>query len=273
MNTYYIDYLKGAGRSENTIKSYVGNVNLMLQYVGKPETEITFLDLVNWQASLEGKSTSTIHSKVVAVQDYFDFLVNAHIVNENPARGLATAKVRNKKKPDPEAGMVKDLINAAYTDRDKAMLTVFATTGMRFDEATSVTIDQYNQRRFNIVGKGNNVREIYINDSAKAACDKYLANRHDNSNLLFVSRQGNKVNNANWCATLKSCARRAGLSCWKEISPHWLRHAFATAASQMGVPVADIGNALGHSDYAKVTSTYIHTPQNKVVNIMGNIQI
>ena len=71
----YTNYLKGAGRSENTIKSYVGNVNLMLQYVGKPETEITFLDLVNWQASLQGKSTSTIHSKVVAVQDYFDLLV------------------------------------------------------------------------------------------------------------------------------------------------------------------------------------------------------
>lgn len=273
MNTYYIDYLKGAGRSENTIKAYVSNVNLMLRYVNKSETEITFLDLVNWQASLQGKSTSTIHTKVVAVQDYFDFLVNAHIINENPARGLATAKVRNKKKPDPEKGMVTELIKAAYTDRDKAMLTVMATTGMRFNEATSVTLEQYKQRRFLIIGKGNKVREIYINDSAKAACDKYLASRNDNCNLLFVSRSGNKVDNSNWCTTLKSCAKRAGLSCWKEISPHWLRHAFATYASQMGVPVADIGNALGHSDYAKVTSTYIHTPQNKVVNIMGNIQI
>ena len=169
--------------------------------------------------------------------------------------------------------MVRQLINAAYTPRDKAMLTVFATTGMRFAEATNVTIDQYKQRRFNIVGKGNKIREIYINDETKAACDKYLASRTDNSNLLFVSREGNKVDNANWCTTLKSCAKRAGLSCWKDISPHWLRHAFATAASQMGVPVADIGHALGHSDYAKVPSTYIHTPQNKTVDIMSNIQI
>ena len=272
MNQYYVEYLRGANRSENTIRSYTMNVKLMLEAIGKPETEITFIDLVHWQNGLKDKSTSTIHGKVVAVTNYFDFLVHAHIINENPAKGLVTAKVVNKKKPDPENGMVRSLISCAHGKRDKAMITVFATTGMRFDEATNVTLEQYNQRRFTIVGKGNKVREIYINDEAKAACDAYLAERTDDGNLLFVSRQGNHIDNANWCKGIKSCAKRAGIECWKDITPHWLRHAFATAASQMGVPVADIGFALGHSDYAKVTSRYIHTPQNKVVNIMNDIK-
>lgn len=271
MNTYYVNYLRGAGRSENTIKSYCNNIKLMLDSINKPENEITFLDLVAWQSSLENKSTSTIHSKVIAVQNYFDFLVNAHIVNENPAKGLVSAKVVNKKKPDPEDGMIRKLIDCARGKRDRAMMIVFATTGMRFDEATSITIDQYKQRRFTIIGKGNKPREIYINDEAKAACDAYLNSRTDNSNLLFVSSKGNHINNANWCKGIKSCARRAGFDCWREISPHWLRHAFATAASQMGVPVADIGFALGHSD-VKVTTRYIHTPQNKVVDIMSEIK-
>lgn len=273
MNEYYIDYMKGANRSVDTIKTYTTHVNLMLKEINKPEKDITFLDLVRWQAGLEGKSTSTIHTKVVAVNDYFNFLVYAHVINENPAKGLTTAKVVNKKKPDPEKGMVRNLINCARGKRDKAMLTVFATTGMRFAEATNVTIEQYNQRRFTIIGKGNKAREIYINDEAKQACDAYLAERNDNSNLLFVSHKGNKVDNSNWCKGLKADAKRAGLDCWNEISPHWLRHAFATAASQMGVPVADIGFALGHSDYAKVTTRYIHTPENKVVNIMADIKI
>lgn len=273
MNQYYINYLKGAGRSDNTIRSYVTNVNLMLKDVNKPETEITFLDLVDWQSKLQNKSTSTIHSKVVAVQNYFDFLVCANIISNNPASGLITAKVTNKKKPDPEDGMVRKLINSAANKRDKAMIMVFATTGMRFEEATSITLEQYKQRRFDIIGKGNKRREIYINDDAKAMCDDYLSERQDNSNLLFVTKTGHQVDNANWCRKIKSYARQAGLECWHEITPHWLRHAFATAASQMGVPVADIGFALGHSDYAKVTSRYIHTPQNKVTNIMSNIKI
>lgn len=271
MNSYYVEYLKGANRSENTIKSYVNNVNLMLKEINKPETEITFLDLIGWQGSLSNKSTSTIHAKVVAVQDYFDFLVNANIISQNPARGLVTAKVVNKKKPDPENGMIRALINAAQTKRDKAMIAVFATTGMRFDEATSITKAQFYQRRFNIIGKGRKVREIYINDEAKKLCEEYLATRNDNSDLLFVSNRGNHIDNSNWCKTIKNCARNAGIECWKEISPHWLRHAFATAASQMGVPVADIGFALGHNDYAKVTTTYIHTPKENVINIMNNI--
>lgn len=273
MNQHYISYLKGAGRSDNTIRSYVTNVNLMLKDINKPETEITFLDLVDWQSKLQGKSTSTIHSKVVAVQNYFDFLVHANILTSNPAQGLITAKVVNKKKPDPEDGMVRKLIDCATNKRDKAMIMVFATTGMRFDEATSITLEQYNQRRFEIVGKGNKRREIYINDEAKAMCDEYLTDRNNNSNLLFATNTGHRVDNANWCRKIKSYARQAGLDCWQNITPHWLRHAFATAASQMGVPVADIGFALGHSDYAKVTSTYIHTPQNKVTNIMSNIKI
>lgn len=273
MNSYYVDYLRGAGRSENTIRSYVTNVSLMLNFINKPDNEITFLDLVNWQSKLQGKSTSTIHSKVVAVQNYFDFLKNANIISSNPATGLVTAKVVNAKKPDPENGMVKKMIACAESKRDKAMLTLFATTGMRFEEATNITIEQYKQRRFFIVGKGNKMREIYINDQAKKACDAYLNSRNDNSPFLFVTSQGNQVDNSNWCKWIKRCAKKAKLDCWGQITPHWLRHAFATAASEMGVPVADIGFALGHSDYAKVTSRYIHTPENKVVNIMTNIQI
>lgn len=273
MNKYYVDYMKGAGRSENTIKTYVTHVDLMLRTINKPETEIGFLDMVRWQSGLTNLSTSTIHTKVVAAKDYFDFLVNAHIIKENPAHGLVTAKVVNKKKPDPETGMIRDLINCARGLRDKAMITLFATTGLRFEEATSITIEQYNKRRFDIVGKGNKTREVYINDQTKAACDEYLASRKDNSNLLFVSGKGNHIDNSNWCKGIKACAKRAGFECWNQITPHWLRHAFATTASQMGVPVADIGYALGHSDYAKVTTRYIHTPQTKVVDIMSNIQI
>lgn len=274
MNGYYVDYLKSAGKSDKTIAVYVNSVELMLKNIGKSEEKITFLDLVKWQSQLQvnGKSTSTIHTKVVAVKNYFEFLTNAHIVAENPTTALVTPKVINKKKPDPTADMIRALIENARNKRDKAMLIVFATTGMRFDEATSVTLEQYKQRKFEIIGKGNKRREIFINDEAKRACDEYLAERTDESKFLFVSGKGNKVDNANWCKGIKTCAKKAGLECWKEISPHWLRHAFATQASQMGVPVADIGFALGHSDYAKVTTTYIHTPQNKVKDIMSEIK-
>lgn len=271
MNEYYVDYLKGAGKSKQTIKNYVCHINLALNDIGKPDTEITFLDMVKWESGLSSYSTSTINIKVKAIKSYFAFLTQCKIIKDNPTIGLSVPKIVNKKKPDPSAEMIRALINIANSARDKAMLLLFASTGLRFEEAISITKSQYTQRKFDIIGKGNKVREIYINDEVKKLCDEYLKTRKDSSNLLFVSKNGKPVDNSNWCKKIKIYAKAANFSCWKEISPHWLRHAFATQASQMGVPVADIGFALGHSDYAKVTTRYIHTPQNKVRDIMNNI--
>ena len=185
MNKYYIDYLRGANKSENTIKSYVGNVQLMLKAINKLDTEITFLDMVAWQSGLHGLSTSTVHNKVIAAQDYFDFLVNAHIINENPAKGLNTPKVINAKKPDPEDGMVRSLINCARGKRDKAMITVFATTGMRFDEATSMLDPRGKKEIRNLI---NDLRKENKNMS-------FVSITHDineafNSDYIYVLDKG-----------------------------------------------------------------------------------
>lgn len=272
--TEYETYLRASHRSHNSILAYVSDVNLMLRHVNKPCNEIKFMDLVSWQDSMQGLSTSTLHRRVVAVQDYFEFLKANEVIANNPASALQFAKVRNKKKPDPENWMISALVDHSRTYRDKAFIMLVASTGMRFDEASNITIGQFKARRFSIIGKGDKEREIFINERVASYIDRYLTKRsygHEDSDLVFMSSMGNKMDNCNFNTSLKSTAKRAGLACANEISAHWLRHAFATMASQMGAPVADISSALGHSDL-KVTTTYIHTPQNRVVNIMNNIE-
>lgn len=265
-------YLKAIGKSPNTIISYVNNTKLMLEYVKKSDNEITFMDLINWMNSLNG-STSTVHTKVASVRSYFDFLVRADIVNDNPANRLETKKVRNKKKPDPESEnawveTVNKLVTYARGPRDKALIMLIATTGMRFAEATSITVEQFNSRRFTIIGKGDKPREIYINDQAKAYGDAYLKSRETDNPIMFVSYANGKLNLQNWNKGLKSTAKRAGIENYNEITAHLIRHIFATTASNRGVPVAHISRMLGHSNMS-ITERYIHTPKNTVVDVMS----
>ena len=263
------DYLKASGKSDNTVLAYAQSVDLMHRAINKADTDITFLDLVDWQKTLENKSTSTVHGRVVAVKAYFDFLLAAGVVNSNPATALQTKKVQNKVKPDPEADVVIKLIDSARSNRDKALIATLASTGMRFAEATSMTIEQFNQRRFTVIGKGDKPREIYINDQTKAYIDRYLRCRVSNSPLVFATSGDAALTNSAFNKNLKNIAKRADLPYWHDVSAHFLRHVFATRASQAGVPVADIGHALGHSDYAKVTSRYIHTPQSVSIDAMN----
>ena len=269
MNSHYERYLKSEKMSDNTIRAYLGHIGQALDYIGKADEDITYLDLIDWKASISNLSSSTVALKVASIHSYFQFLKNAKVISEDPSEGIKRPEIKNKVKPYMTEDDVKAMIEAARTPRDRAMVHFLVSTGVRFVEMASITLDQYytaiNGNRVIVlkVTKGSKERGIYINESTEKAIAEYLATRCDDCPYLFVSFRRNKLSDNSVSQTIKNIGKRAGLPYWNDLSCHCMRAACATIMSDKGVPVATISSTLGHSSL-EVTSRYIKNTQTNV---------
>lgn len=274
MNNSYINFLKSEQKSPLTISNYTKYINQALSHINKPDNQITYADLVDWKASIAHLSPNSICLQIAAVKSYFGFLYDIEAIKENPAEKLKRPVKKNKEKPYPDSSMVRSMVDSAKADRDKAMVLLFATTGLRFSELAGITINDYknmsgeDNREIVILGKGAKERTIYVNDEAKLAIDMYLTTRpRSGCDKLFVSNRGNELDESNVNKTLKKIAKDAGIPFYSKVSPHWLRAAFATTQSEAGTPVATIQAAMGHSSLS-TTSVYIKHSQKNINNAM-----
>lgn len=280
MNQNYITYLESQRRSPLTIANYTKYIKMALEYIRKPENEITYMDLVAWKNTFANLKPNSQNIRIAAVKNYFGFLKKAGVTTSNPAEELEKQKVRDcdvKQKPYIEAHYLRDMVNHARTLRDKAIILLFATTGLRVSELTGITLEQYknmsgnNGRELAIIGKGNKTRRVYINDETKRAIDCYLTVRpRSEYNNLFLSFQGGPIHSNNLSQTLKNVAKNAGYPQWQDICNHALRAAFATTKAEQGVPLTTIQSAMGH---AKLDTTliYIKRNQNVINDAMANM--
>ena len=276
MEKNYIDYLVANRKSENTIKFYTRYVQSMLNFINKPENEITFSDLLSWQRSISNLASSSMALQINAVKNYFKYLESIGTINNNPANHLVLPKVKNKVKPYCTVENISDIINNARSYRDKAIISLIASTGIRMSEMATITMAQwdtmkrYNGRNITILGKGNKERVIYINDMTMKAIDDYVSHKKKTEKYLFESNGGKIMNDSNLNKMIKNTAYRANIPFWNEMTCHTLRAAFATIASDKGVPVAVISSALGHESLA-TTTKYIKTCQEQVNDVMNNM--
>lgn len=280
MNANYTAYLQSKSSSPLTIANYTKYINMALDYIGKPESEITYMDLVNWKNTFTNLKPNSQNIRISAIKNYFAFLKKSKVIEENPADGLEKQKIRDcdvKQKPYIEAHYLRDMVNHARTIRDKAIILLFATTGLRVSELTNLTVEQYmnlgglDGRELAIVGKGNKVRRVYINDEVKEMIDNYLNTRpKSNYNNLFLSYYGGPIHSNNLSQTLKNVAKKAGYPMWKDICNHALRSAFATTKAEQGTPLTTIQASMGHSKL-ETTLIYIKRNQNAINSAMKNM--
>lgn len=280
MNTNYITYLQSQGRSPSTIANYTKYIAMALDYIDKPEADITYMDLVGWKNTFTNLKPNSQNIRISAIKNYFGFLKKADIITSNPAEKLEKKKIRDcdvKQKPYIEAHYLRDMVDHARTIRDKAIILLFGTTGLRVSELTGITLAQYqnmggmDNRELMIVGKGNKTRRVYINDEVKEAIDAYLITRpNSDCKNLFLSFQGGIIHSNNLSQTLKTVAKKAGYPMWKDISNHALRSAFATTKAEQGVPLTTIQAAMGHARL-DTTLIYIKRNQGNINNAMKNM--
>lgn len=253
MNTLNL-YL-GTLRSENTKVSYGKDLNAMLKHINKNERDITLVDLLDWVNSMKenGNSSATIARRVGSAKRYFEFLSDMDFIDSNPAKKLKAPRIVNKVEPPLTSEDVSNIIASATNPRDKAIVAMLASTGMRISELINITLSDFEGNDIHIVGKGSKRRVVHINDKTMEYIKAYMVVRKDGVDNLFVSNQHTKMNPDSVNKTLKKLASKAGID--KNVHNHSLRHLWATCMLDNNVPLERIQLCMGHSDIS-VTTRY-----------------
>ena len=260
----FADYLENEKKvSENTRLSYLRDVKQLstwLAAAGVAPEEAEPEELAAWLKRLktQGRSAATQARAAASCKCFYEFLVEAGLREDNPARGLAVAR-QSRKLPEiltsrevellleqPDGGDMKSL-------RDRAMLELLYATGCRVTELVSLNVEDVNLPAALAVFRGERERAVPIYDAARRAVEDYLqrvrpALTAGEEEALFLNMNGERMSRQGFWKLLKTYQKKAGIK--KEITPHTLRHSFAAHLLENGADLRSIQEMLGHADIA-----------------------
>lgn len=284
----YVDdlshYLRAeCGMAENSVKAYIRDLEQFLDWLKKKHwhdvRELTLQQLTPYLKHLhdEGLKASTVARKLVALKTFFRFLVLEGVITDSKAELLNSPKLWQylPKVLSPEK--VDALLTAPswedeFPHRDRAILSVLYATGCRASEVTDLTLDQVrlDEGYCKCRGKGNKERIVSLNPVAIAALETYLqrerpalAARHEQTHL-FLSRTGRPLDRLTIWRIVKRYAARIG--CSAQVSPHTLRHSFATHMLAGGAEIRALQEMLGHANI-RTTQVYTHVEHSRLKSI------
>lgn len=264
----YFSYLTfERGLLKNTILSYRKDINDFIKYIASKNIDefikITHQNMVEFIIQIKSKySDSSIVRKIDAIKGLFKFLKKDGIIEtnillyfENPRKWQKIPDVLFEKE-------VKLLLNQPDIStwigaRDRAVLETLYATGLRVSELCNLNIYSININFIKIIGKGNKERIVPIGRKAIKAINYYLNHFREDceSNSLFITRFETRLDRVSIWKMIKAYAKQAGIT--KKISPHTLRHSFATHLLDHGADLRVIQEMLGHESISS-TERYTH---------------
>ncbi|PJA45060.1 hypothetical protein CO174_05250 [Candidatus Uhrbacteria bacterium CG_4_9_14_3_um_filter_50_9] len=279
--TDFLEYLEvERGRSERTIRNYDFYLRRFQSWAKDPSPSSVTAEMVRkyrlWlnrfvdgrEGSTLKKSTQNYH--LIALRSFLKYLAKRDI------KSLAPEKIELAKQPTRTVEFLETdeldrllAVPAQHGEtlialRDQAILELLFSTGLRVSELASLNIDQVNLKRdeFTVRGKGDKPRIVFLSSTAKEALRAYLTKRRDTSAFMFVSHDRAKGGRGKTGALtprsiqrlVERYAKEAGIT--KKITPHTLRHTFATDLLMGGADIRSVQSMLGH---ASITTTQIYT--------------
>jgi site-specific recombinase XerD len=252
--------------SEHTRAAYRRDVGVWLAWCVQRELEplrASFLDVNAYARELESRklAPATVARKLSGLSSWYDFLVKLQAVPVNPVAGADRPYVNRDF--SATIGLSTEEVDLLLTkaeksgggeaaERNRAVLTLLADLGLRVGEVVGLDLDdlawERGHRTVRFVGKGNKQRRRALTPSASEAIDDYLGVRGNGPGPLFVTSTGKRIDRQAVFRLVRRLAKEAGLPEADRLSPHSLRHAFATTARAEGVPLEDVQDAMGHAD-------------------------
>ncbi len=275
LKRYIEEYLNAEyNTSKNTRDSYQYDLKeLALFFEGK---NISFLRKEDIQEYLRKKSDRASKTKahyLTVFKMFYAYLINLGIININPCEDIKMPKIE-KKLPEfltiDEVTKLLDVKNGtSYEKRNKAMLELLYGSGIRISELVNLTMSNLylDDNMIKVYGKGSKERVIPINNTATEALNDYIMyGRNDllgtkTSEYVFISSRHTKITRQAFFKFLKKLCEEKGIE--KNISPHTLRHSFATHLINNGADLRVVQELLGHSDIA-TTQIYTHLMNEKL---------
>lgn len=211
-----------------------------------------------------GLSATSRARKIATIRSFYNYLTNKrHLLRENPVKDIDSPKLRKtlpKYLTLDQSTELLDAVDGQNQDRDYCILTLFLNCGLRISELVGLNLTDINEDTIRILGKGNKVRILYLNEACQAALKSYLAVRRPitgrDSNALFLSSRNERISRSTVHAMVKKRLTAAGIDS-SEYSSHKLRHTAATLMLQNGVDVRAVQEVLGH-DHLNTTEIYTH---------------
>ena len=278
--------------SSHTLRNYASDLEQFLDFLAPlkngrrtlPEiTAIDHLTIREWLASLHAahKKKASVARKLAALRTFFQFLVREGMLERNPAKLVSTPRLEKKlpkhlsideairfiESPDPETDLGK---------RDRAMLELMYATGVRVAELTTLNLADvdFGNQLVRVTGKRRKQRIVPFGDPAGAAIREYLGVRDKfllnapiskrDEEALFLNYQGTRITTRSVGRMVDKYIRLcAGMH---NISPHALRHSFATHLLDSGADLRDIQELLGHARLS-TTQVYTHVSMEKLVEV------
>ena len=264
----FIDYLRFEKKySENTISSYKRDLNKMNLYLKKDFIKLTKADIQKYIQNLsKNESSNTISRTISSLKSFYKFLEINKYTNTNPLTTIISPKTARKLPKvlsEEEVNKLLDInLNNDFDYRNKAMLELMYSSGLRVSELINLTVNDVDLKNslVRIFGKGSKERIVPLNDYATEALNNYILYhrpklfKQKESNYLFLNNHGNQMTRQGFFKTLKKIAKEKGIK--SELSPHTLRHSFATHLLKYGADLRSIQELLGHSD---ISTTQIYT--------------
>ncbi len=269
---YYLKITKGL--STNSINSYISDlveyVEFLIKNYGiKDPDKITKQHIRNFIARLKRKHdiASTISRKMSAIRSFHKYLLLEKIVYNNVTLGISLPKKEQRLPQILSVEEVDALMNAADGDkplqlRNRAMLELLYGSGLRITELINIRLGDLhlNMGFLNILGKGNKERIVPIGEEGRYALKKYLDKgrpllKKISGDIVFVNNSGSSISRVGFYKTLKKLTIMAGIT--KDVSPHTLRHSFASHLLENGVNLRMVQELLGHEDIS-TTQVYTH---------------
>ena len=266
----FLTYLRiDKGYSENTISSYKNDLEKFLQFnKDKSINNISNDDLKNYVKSLkqEKLNEKSISRNISCLKSFYKFLVIEKYVTNNPSDAVFIPKIKKslpKILTEEEVLKLLDIkLNDSFDYRNKAMLELMYATGLRVSELVNLKLQDLdlNQDIVRTMGKGSKERIIPIGDYAKEYLEIYIYNyrgtmlKKNINEYLFLNNHGKKMTRQGFFKIIKKIAKEKGIK--TELSPHTLRHSFASHLLKYGADLRTIQELLGHSD---ISTTQIYT--------------
>ena len=275
----FLNYLLvDKGLSNNTAKAYEADISSFFQWLDNEDLKYKNLqeDHINQYISFlfqKKMKSSSVNRKISSIKSFYIFLVKRNFLKNSPLNDLVTPKQEKYLPESMSEAEVDKLLNSPdvsnkIENRDKAMIEMLYATGMRISELVNLKITDVDMKRcvVKVFGKGSKERLVPFGETALDSLRSYLNEREQSSSKeIFLSNRGKKMTRVAFWQRVKVYLMRENLK--NSISPHTLRHAFATHLLNRGADLRSVQLLLGHSDLS-TTQIYTHIAKQRLSDVL-----
>jgi len=268
------------GLAANSLHSYQLDLKRLSESADKPVTEIHAADLASYVESLysQGMSARSIARHITTLRNFYRFLIQEGQVIEDPTEFLKqprqwTTLPKYLNREELDRLIAAPPVEKSTGLRDRAMLDLLYATGLRVSELCRLPLAAVEREMgvLRVTGKGNKQRMVPFGEAAGQALDRYLGNARSRllkgraSRYLFVTARGGAMTRQSFWKLLRGYGLKAGIK--RTLTPHVIRHSFATHLVEGGADLRSVQIMLGHADIS-TTQIYTHVAQRRLREVI-----